>query len=215
MSEQEQNRTGALLERLGARFELVVETVAGFGDRLEALRQEMRSQFTEVGRQIRFLSDQIAENRTGVQSLRADLGAEMVRLGEMLGATRVETREQLENLDASLRNEIVVRSAQTRDSVRDEIGRRSEEARARLGEEIAAARANLDREIAGATSELKDGLAGSAETVTRKLSAELKHTNRALANLVRKVERFDDRVAIQTKDHEQRLKKLERRATRA
>src|SRR6516162_5649076 len=57
-------RVGALLEQLGARFELVLEAVTGFGGRIDALRDEMLGQFTEVGRQIRFLSDRIAENRT-------------------------------------------------------------------------------------------------------------------------------------------------------
>jgi hypothetical protein len=43
----------------------------------------------------------------------------------------------------------------------------------------------------------------------------LKQTNKALAGLARKFERFDDRITVQTKDHDQRLRKLEqRRATR-
>ncbi len=95
MADDAVNRIGTMLEELGARFELVVEAVSGYGGRLDALRQELFGQFAEVGSQIRFLSDQIAENRRGIAALRADLGAEMVRLGESLGRTRVEFREQL------------------------------------------------------------------------------------------------------------------------
>ena len=65
----------ALLEQLGVRFELVLEAVSGFGGRLDALREEIFGQFTEVGRQIRFLSEQIAENRDAIAGVRSDLGA--------------------------------------------------------------------------------------------------------------------------------------------
>ena len=96
------NRIGVMLEQLGARFDLVLEAVTGFGGRIEGLRSELTGQFTEVGRQIRFISDRLAENRDASTANRADLGAEMIRLGEMLGATRVEMREQL----GSLRHEL-------------------------------------------------------------------------------------------------------------
>ena len=141
-------RMGALLEQLGARFELVLEAVTGFGGRIDALREEMVGQFTEVGRQIRFLSDRIAENRAASAANRADLGAEMIRLGEMIGATRVEFREQISS---------------------------------------------------------------SSQALVKHLDAELKHTNKTLASLTRKFERFDDRLTVQSKDHDQRLRKLEQR----
>src|SRR5258708_38272215 len=76
------NRIGAMLEELGARFELVVEAVSGFGGKVDKLKEEIFGQFAEVGSQIRFLSDQIGENRNGLNSFHADFGAEMVRLNE-------------------------------------------------------------------------------------------------------------------------------------
>ena len=48
----------------------------------------------------------------------------------------------------------------------------------------------------------------------RKLGAEIKQTNRAVANLSRKFERFDDRITIEVKDQDQRLKKVETAARR-
>ncbi len=151
-----------MLEELGGRFDLVVEAVSGFGGRLDQLRDEVFGQFAEVGSQVRFLSDQIAENRSHLTALGADFGAEMVRLGETLGRTRVEFREQLAAAGTSLRGEI----------------------------------------------------AASAESAAKKLGAELKQTSRALASLGRKLERFDDRVTIQVRDQEQRLKKVEGRGRR-
>src|SRR5260370_34018487 len=88
VAEDAVNRVGAILEQLGARFDLVLEAVSGFGGRLDALREEMMGQFTEVGRQIRFISDRIAENRERVAAARADFGAQMGRVCETLGAAR-------------------------------------------------------------------------------------------------------------------------------
>src|SRR5208282_1509918 len=99
-----------MLEELGARFELVVEAVSGFGGSVDQLKDEIFGQFAEVGSQIRFLSEQIGENRSGMASLHADLGAEMVRLGEAIGRTRVEFREQLAASDANLRGEIAAQA---------------------------------------------------------------------------------------------------------
>src|SRR5271168_3474114 len=89
------NRIGAILEELGARFELVVEAVSGFGGRLDTLRDEIFGQFAEVGGQIRFLSEQIAENRRGIVGTRDDLGVEIARIGEALGKARIEFRDEL------------------------------------------------------------------------------------------------------------------------
>src|SRR6516162_2398344 len=114
-------RMGALLEQLGARFELVLEAVTGFGGRIDALREEMAGHFTEVGRQIRFLSDRIAENRAASAASRADLGAEMVRLGEMIGATRVEFREQLGSTRGQIEHGVEAATAQAREFVREEM----------------------------------------------------------------------------------------------
>lgn len=230
MSEQAVARVGALLEQLGARFDLVLEAVSGFGGRLDALREEMSGQFAEVGRQIRFLSEQLAENRDGIGSVRADLGAEIVRLGETLGATRVDFREQLETLRLALQNEMGVRAAQARDQLAEEVSRRAADVRGQLGQEIGALRQGLradtthrrasgtrdgmERAVGSAATQIKAEVLSSAESVTKKLSAELKQTNKAVNDLARKFQRFDDRVTIQTRDQEQRVRKLERRQAR-
>lgn len=225
MSDEAVARVGTLLEQLGVRFELVLEAVSGFGGRLDALREDIFGQFAEVGRQIRFLSEQIADNRDGMGGVRADLGAEIVRLGETLGATRVEFREQLGALQQTLQNEVGVRAAQARDQLGEEMGRRAEAVHIQLGQEIDTLRDTLRAEMgkrqpAGsrqgrvsgeATAQAKaDVVAAAADVVTKKLSAELKYTNKALAELGRKFERFDDRITIQTRDQEQRMRKLER-----
>ena len=58
---------------------------------------------------------------------------------------------------------------------------------------------------------LKREIALSAELTARKLGAEIKQTNKALANLARKFDRFDDRITVQTRDQDQRLRKIERK----
>jgi hypothetical protein len=220
VSDESIDRVGALLEQLGARFELVLEAVSGFGGRLEAVREEIFGQFTEVGRQIRFLSEQIAENRDAIAGVRSDLGAEIVRLGETLGATRVEFREQLGALKVALQNEMGVRAAQARDQLSEEVSRRAEAVRIQLGQEIDVLRESLRadgsrRVIGDAATQLKADVIGAAESVTKKLSAELKHTSKAVADLARKFERFDDRITIQSRDQEQRVRKLERSGRKA
>jgi hypothetical protein len=194
------NRIGAMLEEMGARFELVIEAVSGFGGRFDALRQELFGQFAEVGGQIRFLSDQIAENRRGIAALRADLGAEMVRLGETLGRTRVEFREQL-GAEAT-------RAIDTT-AVRLNTGMNA--AQGEIDESVRAVQGELLREMTETAKMLKRELTSSADSSTRKLSAELSKTNKALQSLAHKFDRFDDRVTIQTKDQDQRLRKLERK----
>jgi len=109
------NRIGAILEELGARFDLVVEAVSGFGGRLDTLRDEIFGQFAEVGGQIRFLSEQIAENRRGIAATHDDLGAEMIRLGEALGKTRVEFRDELVATGKVLRAEFSARAIEFRE----------------------------------------------------------------------------------------------------
>ena len=56
------------------------------------------------------------------------------------------------------------------------------------------------------------GVKADPDAILKKVSAELKQTNKALESLGRKFDRFDDRVTVQTKDQEQRMRKLERRA---
>ncbi len=225
MTEEVEAKMGAILEQLAARFDLVLEAVTGFGGRLDALREEIVGQFSEVGRQVRFISDRIAENREGVAITRADLGAEMVRIGENLGATRIEFREQLASTRHELQQQVAAEAERGRQRLTEEMGRVTAEARAQLSREVAAvgdalrkeltaARTEIGREIPAASAQVRAGITASADTVIKKLDAELKQANKALTNLTRKFERFDDRLTVQSKDQDQRIRKLERRAAR-
>ena len=216
-------KMGAILEQLTARFDLVIEAVTGFGGRLEALREEVVGPFSEVGRQVRFISDRIAENREGVAITRADLGAEMVRIGENLGATRIEFREQLASVRHELQQQVAAEGERGRQCLTEELGRATATARIELSREVAAvgealrkeltdARAEIGREIPAASAHVRAGIATSADAVIKKLDAELKQANKALTSLTRKFERFDDRITVQTKDQDQRLRKLEKRS---
>jgi hypothetical protein len=217
---------GTLLEQLGSRFELVLEAVTGFGGRIDALREEMVGQFTEVGRQIRFLSDRIAENREGIAANRADLGAEMIRLGEMIGATRVEFREQLASTRHEFQQGVEAVATRTRERIDQGLAAANSELREQLTrevaamaestrQELAAARARLERELPAAAAGVREQVSSSSDAIVKHLDTELKQTNKALASLTRKFERFDDRITVQTKDQDQRLRKVEqRRATR-
>src|SRR5579859_2739763 len=138
---------GAILEQLAARFDLVLEAVTGFCGRLDALREEIVGQFSEVGRQVRFISDRIAENREGIAITRADLGAEMVRIGENLGATRIEFREQLASTRQEFQAQIATESERGRQRLAEELGRATAEARAQLSREVAAVGDAIRKEL--------------------------------------------------------------------
>jgi hypothetical protein len=200
------SRIGAILEELGARFDLVVEAVSGFGGRLDTLRDEIFGQFAEVGGQIRFLSEQIAENRLGIGAARDDLGAEIVRLGEALGKARIEFRDELLGAEKGLRGEFAARAVEFREEAARAVASTSE----RAGKQAAASGGELGREIGESAKILKREIAASAELAARKLGAELKQTSKSLANLARKFDRFDDRITVQSRDQDQRLRKLER-----
>jgi hypothetical protein len=194
------NRLGAMLEELGARFDLVIEAVSGFGGRLDSLRDEIFGQFAEVGGQVRFLSEQIAENRRGIVATHEDLGAEIIRLGEALGKARVEFRDELAAAQAGLRGEFVTRAAEFRDQAAKAVTTTGDRVGKQTGHEIVESAKSLKREIAA-----------SAAMAAKQLGVELKQTNRALANLARKFDRFDDRITVQTRDQDQRLRKIERK----
>jgi hypothetical protein len=194
------NRIGAILEELGARFDLVVEAVSGFGGRLDTLRDEIFGQFAEVGGQIRFLSEQIAENRRSIVATHDDLGAEMIRLGEALGKARVEFREELVAVQTGLRSEFATRAQEFREEFREEAARTV----ASTGKQAADSGSDT-------TKILKREIAASAEMAAKKLGAELKQTSKSLADFARKFDRFDDRITVQTRDQDQRLRKLERK----
>ena len=200
MADEAVNRLGAMLEELGARFDLVIEAVSGFGGRLDSLRDEIFGQFAEVGGQVRFLSEQIAENRRGIVATHDDLGAEIIRLGEALGKARVEFRDELAAAQAGLRGEFATRAAEFRDGAVNAVTTTSDRVGKQTGHEIVESAKVLKREIAA-----------SAEMAAKKLGVELKQTNKALANLARKFDRFDDRITVQTRDQDQRLRKIERK----
>jgi hypothetical protein len=201
------SRIGAILEELGARFDLVVEAVSGFGGRLDTLRDEIFGQFAEVGGQIRFLSEQIAENRLGIAAARDDLGAEIVRLGEALGKARIEFRDELLGAEKGLRGEFAARAVEFREEAARAVASTSE----RAGKQAAVSGGELGREIGESAKILKREIAASAELAAKKLGAELKQTSKSLANLARKFDRFDDRITVQSRDQDQRLRKLERK----
>ena len=207
MADEAVSRIGAILEELGARFDLVVEAVSGFGGRLDTLRDEIFGQFAEVGGQIRFLSEQIAENRLGVVAARDDLGAEIVRLGEALGKARVEFRDELLAAEKGLRGEFAARAVEFREEAARAVASTSE----RAGRQAAVSGGELGREIGESAKILKREIAASAELAAKKLGAELKQTSKSLANLARKFDRFDDRITVQSRDQDQRLRKLERK----
>lgn len=196
MADEAVNRIGAILEELGARFELVVEAVSGFGGRLDTLREEIFGQFAEVGSQIRFLSEQLAENRRRIITSRDDLGIEMARLGEALGKARIEFRDELAAAEKGLRGEFAARAVEFREEAARAVSSTGEQAVASGSE---------------TTKVLKREIAASAESAAKRLSAELKQTNKSLANLARKFDRFDDRITVQTRDQDQRIRKLERK----
>ncbi|HUY18414.1 MAG TPA: hypothetical protein VMV15_04230 [Candidatus Binataceae bacterium] len=192
---EEGSRTGALLEQLVARFELVLEAVSGFGGRLDSLREELRGQFTEVGRQIRFISEQIAINRANLAGVRQDLGAEIGRLGEELGKTRIEFAERTTAMEGRLRQQV-------------------QAAQEALKSEGLAIRERLVRELSATATKLKSGLSEPSPAIAKKVDAELKRAIKALAALDKKFDRFDDRITIQTRDQEERVRKIERRSSR-
>jgi hypothetical protein len=215
-------KMGTIMEQLGVRFELVLEAVTGVGGRIEALREEIVGQFNEVGRQIRFLSDRIGDNREAIASARTDLGAEMVRLGEMLGATRVDFREQIASVRHELQHELQTAAARSPKLLAEDIARTTAELHSKfkgevaavgdsLRKELVAARSDLSRELPTVTAEVRHEISASADGLVKRLDAELKLTNKALTSLARKFDRFDDRITVQTKDQDQRLRKLERR----
>ena len=114
----------------------------------------------------------------------------MVRLNETLGKTRVEFREQLASSEANLRGEISSQSDATRAVVH----------------EVASTETSVNGRPA-----LSGELGRDVAESLKKLSAEIKQTNKAVATLSRKFERFDDRMTVQVKDQDQRLKKVETR----
>jgi hypothetical protein len=200
MADDEVAKIGVILENLNSRFDLVIEAVSAFGSQLQSLRDEIGWQFAEVGKQVRFLSEQIGENRERINVLRSEFTAEMVRLGEALGATRVEVRENFARTRSSLGNEIAARSDEVLATLRSELSSVVAQERA-----VAA----TARRASGKRQPL-DAAASANGSLAKLIDAELKQTNKTLTALNKKFDRFDDRVSVEVKDHDQRLRKLER-----
>jgi hypothetical protein len=47
--------------------------------------------------------------------------------------------------------------------------------------------------------------------MSAQIRAELKQTNKTLSALSKKLDRFDDRVTVEVRDHTQRIRKIESR----
>jgi len=208
-----------LLEQLSSRFELVVEVAEGFSGSLQNLHDEMVSQFGEVGKQIRFLSDQIGDNRSRLMAARSDLAAEIVRLNEALGATRVQIREDIagfSELKTAINRMGSVQAAPA-SGLAEELAQRLDEAHRRLSAELDRRAGELQREVSRRLTEfstrgVEGAVAAGAEGLAGEVRNEIKATHKALTGLAKKFERFDDKMTVQVKDHDQRLRKLERQA---
>ena len=113
---------------------------------------------------------------------------------------RIEFRDELVAAEKGLRGEFAARAQEFREEFREEAAR----AVASTGKQTV--------DSGGETTKvLKREIAASAEMAAKKLAAELKQTSKSLANLAHKFDRFDDRITVQTRDQDQRLRKLERK----
>jgi seryl-tRNA synthetase len=217
VAEEAVDKVAMLLEQLSSRFELVVEVAEGFSGKLQGLHEEMVSQFSEVGKQIRFLSDQIGDNRARLMAARSDLSTEIVRLNESLGAARVQIRQDIagfEDLKSAIGR---ISSAPPPSALGEELARRLDEAHRRLSAELEQRAVQLQQEVSQrlgefSTQGVQGAVAAGAEGLAGEVRNEIKATHKALTGLAKKFERFDDKMTVQVKDHDQRLRKLERQA---
>ncbi len=181
------------------------------------LHEEVVSQLSEVGKQIRFLSDQIGDNRTRLMTVRTELATEMVRLNESLGATRVQISQDIagfEDLKGAL-GRIAATPVSLPAAISEEIGRRLDEAHRKLSEDLERrgsriASGGFPRHV-GAGRPNRRG-SGRPRREAQALTVEVKATHKALTSLAKKFDRFDDKISVQVKDQDQRLRKLERQA---
>ncbi len=219
MGEEAVDKITMLLEQLSSRFELVVEVAEGFSGKLQSLHDEMISQFSEVGKQIRFLSDQIGDNRSRLMAARTDLAAEIVRLNEALGATRVQIRQDIagfEDLKTAI-NRLGSAQPAIPAALGEQLTQVLDQAHQRLAAELDKRATELHREVSRRLTELatrgvEGAAAAGAEGLAAEVRNEVKATHKALTGLAKKFERFDDKMTVQVKDHDQRLRKLERQA---
>ncbi len=220
MGDEAADKVAMLLEQLSSRFELVVEVAEGFSGKLQVLHEEMVSQFSEVGKQIRFLSDQIGDNRSHLLAARSDLAAEIVRLNEALGATRVQIRQDIagfEDLKGAINRIGSAPPPAMPSGLGEQLTQLLDQAHQRLTAEMDRRAAELHREVARrleefATRGVEGATAAGAEGLAAEVRNEVKATHKALTGLAKKFERFDDKMTVQVKDHDQRLRKLERQA---
>jgi len=211
VAEEVVDKVAMLLEQLSSRFDLVVEVAEGFSGKIQALHEEMVAQFSEVGKQIRFLSDQIGDNRMHLMAARSDLSAEIVRLNEALGSARVQIREDIAGLQ-DLKSAIGRLADAQPAAIAQELAQRVDEAQRSLSAELDQRAKELQHEIARRLKTLAVGGDTGAAALAAEIREELKATHKAVTGLAKKFERFDDKMTVQVKDHDQRLRKLERQA---
>ena len=140
---------------------------------------------------------------------------------------RVEFRQQLASTQDALRHEIVDGAQRAVYEVREEMAAGIGSARKEIPQEVAASsretqeimraeikelRSGLQSELARMHESLRSEIAHKTESAAKQLSGEIKSGQKSLTALSKKFERFDDRVSVQVKDQEQRLRKIERRA---
>ena len=144
----------------------------------------------------------------------------MVRLNEALGATRVQIRQDIagfEELKGAVGRIAANPSVSLPAEISAEIGHRLEEAQRKFSEELEKRGAELQREgarriAASSTQGAGAAAAAGAESVAAEVRNEVKATHKALTSLAKKFDRFDDKISVQVKDQDQRLRKLERQA---
>ena len=141
-------------------------------------------------------------------SIWGDAGPFQGRIRQRPHGLQRETAAEAERSREFVATQITRSMAELRSELSREIG----EANESLRNELAAVRGDLGRELPAAAADINSGITASAGAMVKKFDAELKQTNKALTSLARKFERFDDRITVQTKDQDQRLRKLERRA---
>jgi hypothetical protein len=135
-----------------------------------------------------------------------------------LGATRVQIRDDIagfSDLKTAINRIATIQPAAG--GLGEELARRMDEAHQRLTAELDKRAAQLQQQVAQRLNEfstrgVEGAAAAGAEGLAGEVRNEIKATHKALTGLAKKFERFDDKMTVQVKDHDQRLRKLERQA---
>ena len=192
-------------------------------DSWSALREEIFGQFTEVGHEIRFLSEQIAEEprRHRGRALRprrrrctwAKLSAPRgsifeneLRRSDWRWKTRwayAQRRRAMHSPEKSPLGHSAEAARVTRsfDALRESL-------RADAPAPGPRVRKVSNRAIGDATAGLKGHVVSCSRIRRRENLTSSSRANKAVANMARKFERFDNGLQIQSRDQEQRVRKL-------